>query len=109
MKPPEQIDRDREKLATTVAGLEDGMRQTQDQVFQRALGRLVLMCEYAKRDLEIQKLRATGVAKDQVREKAAALHEWVSSHAADGVFLINAQRLNLNRMLNRYGVGPRGS
>jgi len=76
-----------------------------DKDVKRSLERLGLMCTYAVRDLEIQKLRASNGPREQVVEKAKALHAWVQSHANDGVFLIKDQRLNVNRMLTRYGVG----
>ena len=44
---------------------------------------------------------------EQIVEKATALHAWVKSHADEGVFLIKNNRLNLNRMLTRYGVGEK--
>jgi hypothetical protein len=76
-----------------------------DATIRRSLERLGLMCTYALRDLEIQHLRATNAPREQVVEQAKALHAWVKSHADDGVFLIKDQRLNVNRMLTRYGVG----
>ena len=76
-----------------------------DGSVKRSLERLGLMCTYALRDLEIQKLRATNAPREQVVEQAKSLHAWVKSHADDGVFLIKNQRLNVNRMLTRYGVG----
>jgi hypothetical protein len=80
-------------------------RASADKDVKRSLERLGLMCTYAVRDLEIQNLRASNGPRDQVVEKAKALHAWVQSHANDGVFLIKDQRLNVNRMLTRYGVG----
>ncbi|MEA2733664.1 MAG: hypothetical protein QOE14_115 [Humisphaera sp.] len=79
--------------------------RAKDESVRRNLDRLGLMCTYALRDLEIQKLRASNAPRAQIVEKATSLHAWVKSHADDGVFLIKNQRLNLNRMLTRYGVG----
>jgi hypothetical protein len=62
---------------------------------------------YAIRDLEIQATRAgpKPADNDEVRQKAAELHDWLSSHANDGVFLIKDQRISPQRMLRRYGAG----
>jgi hypothetical protein len=109
LKTEAAIDADLRRAAKLAEGIAAAMKSADDPAIKRSLERLGLMCDYSKRDLEVQKLRATGASKEQIREEAAALHEWVSSHADDGVFLINAQRLNRNRMLNRYGVGTRGS
>jgi hypothetical protein len=72
---------------------------------KRALQRLQLICEYFARDLEIQHLRATRVDNESIRKKADELHEWLSSHADDGVFLIKDQRISPQRMQRRYGTG----
>jgi hypothetical protein len=74
---------------------------------KRSLERLALMCTYAERDLEIQRLRASKAPPEQIVERAKALHAWVECHADDGVFLIKGHRLNQNRMLTRYGVGAK--
>lgn len=79
--------------------------RAKEKSVQRNLERLGLMCTYALRDLEIQHLRATNAPREQIGDKAKALHAWVESHADDGVFLIKGHRLNQNRMLTRYGVG----
>jgi hypothetical protein len=78
-----------------------------DKAIKRNLHRLSLMCAYAARDLEIQELRASNASPDQVKQKAAELHDWLSQHADEGVFLIKDQRLSTTRMNKRYGAGAK--
>ncbi len=79
--------------------------RTTDKSISRSLGRLVLMCGYAANDLEIQQLRASGASKDQIGAKVDELHQFLQSHADEGVFLIKDQRGSTSRMSKRYGAG----
>jgi hypothetical protein len=105
LKSAEQIAASKGEMTDVVDGLAAARGRVADKAIKRNLERLVLVCTYALRDLEIQHLRATNQSREQIVEKATALHGWVKDHADDGVFLIKNQRLNLNRMLTRYGVG----
>lgn len=82
--------------------------RAKDEAVKHNLHRLQLMCMYAARDLEIQEMRASNAPADQVKQKAAALHEWLSQYADEGVFLIKDQRLSETRMNRRYGTAGKG-
>ena len=51
---------------------------------KRALDRLALVVEYVQRDLAVQKMRAAKAPREQIRERIAADHKWLSDHANDG-------------------------
>jgi hypothetical protein len=107
MKPADAIEAARARVqeqADAVAGAE---ARAADENVKRALGRLALICTYAARDLEIQHLRASGAATDQVVAKITALQQWLARHAGDGVFLVKNQRLSLPSILRRYGMSAR--
>jgi hypothetical protein len=69
-----------------------------------ALTKLALMLEYAQRDLEIQKLRATSADATKIQELGQELHDFLQAHADNGVFLVKDQRGAIGRLLNRYGI-----
>ena len=107
LKSAEETAAARDEIAATLKEVSAAKERAKEERVKQALTRLALMCEYATKDLEIQHLRATKAPREQVVEKATTLHAWVESHANDGVFLIKGNRLNLNRMLTRYGVGEK--
>jgi hypothetical protein len=107
MKSAQVIEADRGRATKIAEDAATMAKEAKDSAVTHSLERLALMCTYLHRDLEIQHLRATKAGPEKIAEKATALHAWVKSHADDGVFLIKNNRLNLNRMLTRYGVGEK--
>ena len=97
---------DAAKLLEDVTAAAAAAARATDKLVKHSLERLVLMCTYAQRDLEIQDLRATNAPREQVVDRAKRLHAWANSHADAGVFLIKGHRLTETRMLARYGVAP---
>lgn len=67
------------------------------------LARLLLMCEYARRDLEIQEARARKDAPAGIRRSVEALSGFLQEHGDRGVFLMHS-RLTASRLLQSYGV-----
>jgi hypothetical protein len=104
LQSAEKIQADWGRAAKMADGIAAGAIRASDPAVQRNLQRLALMCEYAQRDLEIQRLRATNADKDQIRRKAADLHDFLQQHADDGVFLMNDRRLSLRHLLSKYGA-----
>jgi hypothetical protein len=74
---------------------------------KRHLERLALVVEYVQRDLAVQKMRAAKAPREQIRQRVAADHKWLSDHATDGTFLLKGNRLTLNRAYTRYGVNEK--
>jgi hypothetical protein len=54
-----------------------------------ALERLALMLEYARRDLDLQRARASGEPAAALRRQASALFDFLHDNADRGVFLIH--------------------
>jgi hypothetical protein len=104
LKSAEKIEGDQGRVSKLVAAMTNAAARASDTPVKRALDRLVLMCSYAQRDLEIQHLRATGAGKDQVSAKIDQLHDWLAQHADEGVFLIKDQRISPARMQRRYNA-----
>lgn len=71
------------------------------------LSRLHLMCEYARRDFQIQLMMQSDVPTATVREAIADLHAFLSANRDAGVFLLRDQRLSLNSLLKRYGLAEK--
>jgi hypothetical protein len=105
LKSASSIETDRGIIEEKCKLVEAAAAKADNAAVKRALERLALICTYASKDLEIQRLRASKAGDEQVRQKAAELHEWLASHADDGVFLIKDQRISPQRMLRRYGTG----
>jgi len=104
LKPPQQIEADLAHAAKLEHDLRASADRTADTGIKRSIARLALMCEYLRRDLEIQKLRAASAPKEEILAKATELHAFVKDHAGDGVFLVKDHRLSTTRMNKRYGT-----
>jgi hypothetical protein len=74
---------------------------------QHALDRLAMVVEYVQRDLAVQKMRAAKAPREQIRERIATDHKWLSDHASEGWVLVKGNRLTLNRAYARYGVNEK--
>jgi len=79
MKPPQRIESDRARMGKMCDAVPRSADAENDPSFKYNLQRLGLMCTYAHRDLEIQHLRATSAPREQIVDKATALHAWVKS------------------------------
>ena len=77
-------------------------RASLEGISDDAIARLKLMLDYARRDLEIQKMRADRADAADIREKIDAMYDFLKLHENEGVFLV--QRISLPRMLSRYGI-----
>jgi hypothetical protein len=104
LKAAFDIDAAQQKVKHHIWQLSAAQRHGGTDAEMLAVNRLLLMCTYAQRDLEIQQMRANNAPREQIVAAAKKLHAWVKSHADDGVFLCKGNRLNQNRMLTRYGV-----
>ena len=109
LKSAEQIEADLGRATKLADGAASDATKATDPAVNRALERLNLACMYLVKDLEIQKLRASGAAKDEVTAKSQDLHQWLAGHANDGVFLVKDQRISTTRMLRRYSGGTGAS
>ncbi len=103
LKSAKTIDDDLAR-ARKLEEIRNDAKDATDPFAKRALERLALMCEYLRRDLEIQKLRASNGKPEELRAKAIELLDFTRSHANDGVFLVKDQRLSNNRINKRYGI-----
>lgn len=74
---------------------------------EAARARLLLMLDFAMRDLAIQQAKAEGAGEDDVRPRVAELVGFLEAHADRGVFLLRG-RGDLDRYLRHYlrGIAP---
>jgi hypothetical protein len=105
MKDAAAIETAKGKAQELVDSVSAAQGRASSPQLRRNLQKLELMCTYALKDLEVQHMRASNAPTDAIKQKATELHQWVSQHADDGVFLVKDHRLNLPRMLKRLGVG----
>jgi hypothetical protein len=90
--------------ATKLEEIRNEAKDATDPSVKSALKKLALMCEYLRRDLEIQKLRVTTKNPDEIRTKAQELLDFTRAHANEGVFLVKDQRLSNSRINKRYAI-----
>jgi hypothetical protein len=103
LKSAKEIEDDLGRAWKLEAIREDAKAAT-DPAVKRALERLGMVCEYLRRDLELQKLRAEKGPKEEMRAKADELLKFVREHGDEGVFLVKEQRLSNARVSKRYGL-----
>lgn len=101
LKPADEIARRRAELQDHVEQVRAELSETDDPGTAHNLKRLLLVLEYALRDLEIQEQRAGGGA-DDARKLVGDLTSFLSKHASAGVFLVG--RLEPRRLLRSYSI-----
>ena len=84
LKSVAELSRAQARLKSAAAGLRRARDSLADPVKKRHIQRLLLMLEYAFKDIEIQKRRA---AKSDTREQEQELAALVAEHGGDGLFL----------------------
>ena len=104
LKDVKQIDSDAARIIKARDDLAADAIRAKAPALSAALERLNLMLLYAQQDLDVQRLRASGAARDQITAKAEELHSYLVKHADDGVFLVKDQRISPQRMQRRYGA-----
>jgi hypothetical protein len=107
LKSESEIDAAATRVDGVAKEIETARESSKDDVTKCHLERLGLVVAYVQRDLAVQKLRAAKAPREQVRERAARDHQWLSDHAEDGFVLLKGHRLNLNRAYTRYGVNDK--
>jgi len=103
LKSVEELTEAREKLQGAVDGLKAARSGVSDAAVRHNIDRLLLAFEYAGRDIDIQKSRASGAPKAEVRKQIEDLAAFLQSHAEDGVFVVHS-RVEFPRILKTYGI-----
>jgi hypothetical protein len=109
LKDEAEIDAAAKRVDAVAKDLSAARGFAKDDARAGALKRLALLVEYVQRDLAVQKMRAAKAPREQIRERIATDHKWLSDHANDGVFLVKGNRLTLNRAYTRYGVNDKSA
>ncbi|HEV2293983.1 MAG TPA: DUF4838 domain-containing protein [Tepidisphaeraceae bacterium] len=104
LKPKSEIHAAAQRVDAVAKQLHTARASAKDDVIKRHLQRLGFVVEYVQRDLAVQEMRAARAPREQIRERIAKDHAWLSEHADEGVVLIKGHRLNLDRAYRRYGV-----
>ena len=107
LKGEPEIDAAAKRLDAVAKELEASRKSAKDEAAIRHLERLSFVVEYVQRDLAVQKMRAAKAPREQIRERVAQDHRWLSDHADEGFVLLKGHRLNLNRAYTRYGVNDK--
>ncbi len=89
-----------DKLAETVKA---EAAKSKDAGIEFNLNRLLLMIEYAQRDLAIQHLRAPEAPTDEIRSQVESLSAFLKEHEDDGVFVFHS-RTEAPRLAQSYGL-----
>jgi hypothetical protein len=104
MKPAGDIEQALERVKSAAAPIEQALAQNKGDSVQN-LVRLFLMAQYAEKDLEIQLARAKKAPPEQLKPMLQSLHDFLEKNKDAGVFLMRDQRLSLNSLSRRYGLG----
>jgi hypothetical protein len=86
------IEADIGRMTKMIDAMTTDAAKATDPVIKRNLQRLGLMCEYARKDLEIQRLRATSNDAEAIRTKTVGLQKFLADHADEGVLLVRNPR-----------------
>lgn len=100
LKSVEELDRALVRLEVSRDELNNVKTSSESE--QRNIGRLLLMIEYALRDIAIQRARSEGDST-KAGKLVGELHEFLVEQRDAGVFLIHS-RLDLDRLRETYAV-----
>jgi len=104
MKSADDIEQALNRLKTAAEPVEQATSQNKGDLNVN-LVRLVFMAQYAEKDLEIQLARAKKASSEQLKPMLESLHDFLAKRKDAGVFLMRNQRLSLNSLSRRYGLG----
>ncbi len=102
LKPAEEIAERRTEIKRHAEQIRVELSKADDPGIAHNLKRLLLVFQYALRDLEIQQHRAAGGPIEETLDLVGSLSSFVSEHASDGVFL--TERLGARQVLRSYGI-----
>ncbi|HWB53258.1 MAG TPA: DUF4838 domain-containing protein, partial [Tepidisphaeraceae bacterium] len=100
----EQIHRAETELATWL-----GNAAIKDEAIKLNLARLVLDCQYAQKDIELQAMRAEHAPDTHLAQAVRSLHKFLVEHGDEGLFLVQDHRLSENALRTHYGLKPSNS
>jgi hypothetical protein len=102
LKSAEEIARQQAGLAKHVGVIKAEIGKTKDTGIAYNLNRLLLVFEYAQKDLEIQNNRASNAPVEETKKLIADLSVFLKEHESDGVFVFHS-RTEMPRLQQGYG------
>ncbi len=103
LKSAVEIAEQQGKAAQLAESVKAEIGRTKDADASFNLNRLLLMIEYAQRDLEIQHNRASKAPVEETKKLIADLSAFLEKHKDDGVFVFHA-RTEIPRLGAGYGI-----
>jgi hypothetical protein len=103
LKALSQIAASQSLLKKHMIRLKKARSETRDSVVSANLSRLLLMLDYFRRDLSIQRLRSLDGSRDTLEQSVKALGDFLSAHGREGVFQLSSQHQML-LLRKHYGL-----
>lgn len=92
------------KLRAEVDSMTAAQSGVTDAGVRRNIDRFLLTIEYALRDMEVQRARASKLPDAEIKAKIKSVADFLVEHANDGVFIVH-NRVEFPRIMKTYGVG----
>lgn len=103
LKSADEIAEQQAKLAKRLETIEVEIGRTKDAGTSFNLSRLLLVFEYAQKDLEIQQSRASKAPVEETKKLIEDLSAFLEAHKDDGVFVFH-NRTEMPRLGQGYGI-----
>jgi hypothetical protein len=103
LKSADEIAEQQGRLRQLAESVKAEIGKTKDAGISSNLNRLLLMIEFAQKDLEIQRSRASKSPVEQTKKLVLALSDWLKAHENDGVFAFHT-RMEMPRLGASYGI-----
>jgi hypothetical protein len=103
LKSVDELIKAQDKLDLAAEELRTAASRQQDAAIQRDIERMLLMVEYARLDIDVQKSRAAKAPKEETDKLVDEVSVFLQSHGEDGVFVLHS-RTESPRILKTYGV-----
>ena len=103
LKTVDELTKAQEKLDLSAEELRTAESREKDPAVQRNIERMLLMIEYARLDIDVQKSKAAKAPKEKTDELVDKVALFLKQHGDDGVFVLHG-RTESPRLQKTYGV-----
>jgi len=103
LKTADEIANAQAKLRAEVDSTKAAQSGVTDAGVRRNIDRFLLTIEYALRDMEVQKAKASKLPDAEIKARIKSVADLLVEHANDGVFIMHT-RVEFPRIMKTYGV-----
>lgn len=102
LKSVDELNKAQEKLDLAAENLRTAESRTKDPAVARNIGRMLLMIEYARLDIDVRESKAAKAPREETDKLIGKVAAFLKEHGDDGVFVLH-NRTESPKILKTYG------